>query len=79
MNAAEEFKGFPCGEYFNEFLSEVVSGVLHGLEHNSHYEAQIVLKVFDVLALDLLDNTVHNVQISDLLLRLRLRGLGIIG
>jgi hypothetical protein len=47
------------------------------LEHDAHYEAEIVFEVFDVLALHLLDNTVHDVKVCDLLRRLRLSRLKI--
>jgi len=45
------------------------------LEDYAHNEAEIVLEVFDVLALYLLYNTVHDVKVRDLLRGLRLGGL----
>jgi hypothetical protein len=48
---------------------------MHRLENDAHYESEIVFKVFDVLALHLLDDTVHDVKVRDLLRGLRLSGL----
>ena len=72
LYASEKLEGFPSREYFDEFLSVIIIGELHRLEYDAHYEAEIVFEVFDVLALDLLDDTVHYVKVCDLLRRLRL-------
>jgi len=75
LYASEKLEGFPSREYFDEFLSVIIIGELHRLEHDAHYEAEIVFEVFDVLALYLLDDTVHDVKVCDLLRRLRLSRL----
>ncbi len=75
LYASKKFEGFPGRKYFNEFLPIIIIRVLHRLEHDTHYEAEIVFEVFDVLSLHLLDDAVHDVQVRYLLRRLSLSRL----
>jgi hypothetical protein len=75
FEAFENFQGLPRRENFDQLLLVIVGRVLHSLKDNSHYEGEIVLEVLDVLALYMLYNAVHDVEINYLLGRMPLSSL----
>ena len=65
--AFEEVQSFPSRKNFNKLLFVVIWRVLHRLEDYTQNERKIVFKMFNVLALHLLHNAVHDVHVHDLL------------
>jgi hypothetical protein len=75
LNASEKVERLPSRKYFDEF--GYVGRVRHRLEHDTHYEAEVVLEMFNVLSLHLLNNTVHDIKVGYLFCRVGLGGLSI--